>query len=93
MEPIQPIWWNHLDSREHSQILHAQVYARDHVGAGAPGHGQFLLIAKLAQLLDQYSMPENKPMQAVPSLLTPAAKVEIDPLRPPDTSKRPKGMA
>jgi len=51
--PALPAWMGVLDSREHSQIFHARVYARDHLGAGAPGHGQFLLIAKLAQMLDQ----------------------------------------
>lgn len=51
-QPLQPAWWADLDSREHSQIIHAQVYARDHIGAGAPGHGQFILIAKLAKKLD-----------------------------------------
>lgn len=51
--PAQPAWTKELDSREWSQVSHAQVYARDHQGAGAPGHGQFLLIAKLAKLLDE----------------------------------------
>jgi len=50
--PVQSRWMGSLDSREHSQIYHAKVYARDHLGAGAPGHGQFLLIAKLANMLD-----------------------------------------
>lgn len=50
--PEQPEWTKQLDSREWSQVLHAQAYARNHIGAGAPGHGQFLLIAKLAQLLN-----------------------------------------
>lgn len=52
-QPLQPAWTRELDSREWSQVLHAQVYARDHQGAGAPGHGQFLLIAKLARMLDE----------------------------------------
>jgi len=49
---IRPAWAKGLDSREWSQVLHAQAYARNHQGAGAPGHGQFLLIAKLAAMLD-----------------------------------------
>jgi hypothetical protein len=39
--------------RELAQIRHARVYAADHLDAGAPGHGQFLLIAELARLLDE----------------------------------------
>jgi len=57
--PAQPAWTKALESREWSQVLHAIVYARDHVGAGAPGHGQFLLIAKLATLLDEREPREN----------------------------------
>jgi hypothetical protein len=57
--PLQPAWTRELDSREWSQVLHAQVYARDHLGAGAPGHGQFLLIAKLAKMLDEREPHEN----------------------------------
>lgn len=52
LAPVQPAWTKELDSREWSQVLHAQAYARNHQGAGAPGHGQFLLIAKLATMLD-----------------------------------------
>ena len=58
-EPLQPAWAKELDSREWSQVLHAVVYARDHSGAGVPGHGQFLLIAKLAKLLDEREPHEN----------------------------------
>lgn len=58
--PLQPRWTRELDSREWSQVLHAQVYARDHIGAGAPGHGQFLLIAKLTKLLDEYESRLNE---------------------------------
>lgn len=50
--PYQPAWTKELEPREWSQVLHAQAYAKNHIGAGAPGHGQFLLIAKLAALLD-----------------------------------------
>jgi len=41
-----------LDDREIAQVLHARHYAEHFIKAGAPGHGQFLLIAKLSQLLD-----------------------------------------
>jgi hypothetical protein len=40
-----------LDDRERAQIAHAKDYAYRHSGAGIPGHGQFILIAKLAQVL------------------------------------------
>ena len=59
-QPAQPEWTRNLDSREWSQVLHAQVYARDHIGAGAPGHSQFLLIAKLAAMLDVCAPPGNR---------------------------------
>jgi hypothetical protein len=48
----QPAWWQTLDPREREQIRHARAYAREFASAGAPGHGQFLLIAKLSELLD-----------------------------------------
>ena len=53
-QPKQPEWTKKLDSREWSQVLHAQAYVRNHIGAGVPGHGQFVLIAKLAQMLDEH---------------------------------------
>lgn len=40
-----------LEGRELSQIWHAINYAQRHTEAGVPGHGQFLLIAKLAKAL------------------------------------------
>jgi hypothetical protein len=57
--PLQPNWTKQLDSREWSQVLHAQSYAQNHSSAGAPGHGQFLLIAKLAKMLDACEPFEN----------------------------------
>jgi hypothetical protein len=51
--PLQPGWFSQLDPREQAQIAHARAYAADHTTAGAPGHGQFILIAKLAKLLDE----------------------------------------
>lgn len=52
-EPLQPRWIDRFDPREIAQIRHARDYAERHATAGAPGHGQFLLIAKLARLLDE----------------------------------------
>lgn len=40
-----------LDDRERVQIEHALKYTDEYSSAGAPGHGQFLLIAKLARAL------------------------------------------
>lgn len=40
-----------LEGRELSQIRHALQYADQHKEAGIPGHGHFLLIAKLAKAL------------------------------------------
>lgn len=40
-----------IEGREHAQIRHAIEYSRQFQDAGIPGHGQFLLIAKLALAL------------------------------------------
>jgi hypothetical protein len=40
-----------VDERELAQIAHARAYAQLYASAGIPGHGQFLLIAKLAEAL------------------------------------------
>lgn len=50
--PLQH-WIEGLDPREQAQIRHATNYADNHADAGVPGHGQFMLIAKLAKLLDE----------------------------------------
>lgn len=50
--PEQPAWIARLDPREQAQIQHARIYRANFASAGAPGHGQFLLLAKLADLLD-----------------------------------------
>lgn len=42
-----------LDDRELAQVLHARHYAEHFSKAGAPGHGQFLLIAKLSRMIDE----------------------------------------
>lgn len=59
--PFQPAWAKELEPREWSQVRHAQAYARNHIGAGAPGHGQFLLIAKLAAMLDAQESNDPAP--------------------------------
>lgn len=40
-----------LDAREKQQVQHARFYAANYAEAGVPGHGQFILIAKLAKAL------------------------------------------
>jgi hypothetical protein len=56
-EPLQPqtqpAWTRGFDTREQAQIAHARHYAATFSISGVPGHGQFLLIAKLAALLDE----------------------------------------
>lgn len=53
MEEQKPAQWeNDLSIREQIQIAHAVNYARTYGDAGVPGHGQFILIAKLAKKLD-----------------------------------------
>lgn len=47
-----PAWRQQLDTREAAQVTHATEYATKHHIAGIVGHGQVLLIAKLAALLD-----------------------------------------
>jgi hypothetical protein len=46
-------WMNELDAREAAQVEHAMDYADRHAASGAPGHGQFLLIAKMARQLEE----------------------------------------
>jgi hypothetical protein len=51
--PTPPAWLTSLDKREQSQVFHALNYATNYSEAGAPGHSFFMLIAKLARMLDQ----------------------------------------
>lgn len=74
-QPKQPAWTRDLDSREWSQVLHAIVYARDHSGAGAPGHGQFLLIAKLSKMLDAREPHEHGPQYGTTAALHPTESI------------------
>lgn len=48
-----PQWMTALDTRERAQIFHALDYATNHSAAGIPAHGHYMLIAKLARMLDQ----------------------------------------
>lgn len=40
-----------FDEREKAQLIHALMYEKFHSKSGIPGHGQFMLIAKLCHLL------------------------------------------
>ncbi len=51
--PIPPAWLTSLDEREQAQVFHALNYATNYGKAGIPGHSYFLLIAKLARMLDR----------------------------------------
>ena len=52
-EPLQTVHWTQLlDPREQAQLQHAIHYADHFASAGAPGHGQFLLIAKMAHIMN-----------------------------------------
>ena len=86
-----PDWMRALEPRELAQVYHALAYAKDFSAAGVPGHSQHMLIAKLAGLLDKWSMPESKPMQE--GLLTPADPPKFDPPRPPGFLRKPGGFA
>lgn len=51
-EPLQTVHWTQLlDHRESAQLQHAIHYADHFAAAGAPGHSQFMLIAKMAHIL------------------------------------------
>lgn len=56
-----PNWMGDLTEREQLQIAHAQSYARDFSRAGDAGHNQYLLIAKLAQKLDDLERRTTMP--------------------------------
>lgn len=60
---IAPQWAADLDARENAQIAHARVYARSWAHVGAPSHGQFILIAKLAAKLDALEAREGPSME------------------------------
>jgi hypothetical protein len=52
-------WIADLSPREQAQVVHATAYARNFDDAGVPGHGQFILIAKLAAKLDTLEAREG----------------------------------
>jgi len=52
-------WRDKLSPRELAQVSHACDYATNHSSAGVPGHNHLLLIAFLAQLLDDLTPDEE----------------------------------
>lgn len=70
MDDSKPDWAVALDDREWEQVKHAMTYAQHHAKAGAPGHGQFLLIARLAtmvaELWDYEGPSSTDPMSSTP---------------------------
>ncbi len=90
-------WSAILDDRMRRHVDFARAYAQS-FAHGAPGHLDMMTIARLAQLIENVLYRGDiakEPVQApgVPDLLTPAEVKPIDTTRPPDASKRPKGMA
>ena len=57
-------WFSQLTPRDQEQVRHARDYAATYAAAGAPGHSQFLLIAKLADLLDGHALPQQEEVKA-----------------------------
>lgn len=51
-----PEWFRQLTPRDQEQVRHARDYATTYTAAGVPGHSQFLLIARLADLLDGHAL-------------------------------------
>lgn len=52
-------WYDHLDERQLIEVAFARTYA-DCYAHGTTGHTQLMLIAKLADLLDQYEGKVNE---------------------------------
>jgi hypothetical protein len=61
-----PQWRGDLSMREQAQIAHARAYTRSWQEAGVPGHGQFVLIAKLAKKLDDLEYQMANPPDVEP---------------------------
>ncbi len=60
-------WTDELTDRERAQVRHATLYSTGCADAGVPGHGQFMLIAKLVEMLDRYYryIPETPKVQKI----------------------------
>ena len=51
--PVRPHWRAELSERDAAKIAHAEDYAANHASAGVAGHSDFLLLAQLAEQLDE----------------------------------------
>jgi hypothetical protein len=51
-EESRPAWMNELDTRQINEVYLARLYAKT-FAHGTDGHSRLMLIAKLAELLDQ----------------------------------------
>lgn len=56
-KPPIPAWMDELEPRERAQVFHALDYQKNHAAAGIAGHGQLILIAKLARMVDRQVRP------------------------------------
>lgn len=53
-EPVpNPTWFNELETRQQDQVRFSRLYARD-FHHGADGHNNMMIIARLAEKLDEY---------------------------------------
>ena len=69
LENETKVWWTDLlTEREQLLIRHATVYSDAFSESGAPGHNQFMLIAKLAEMLNRVS---SKTGSDIPALYAP----------------------
>jgi len=63
--PIPATWRDALDERQRKQIAFAETYIRD-FNHGAIGHNDYILIAKLAEILDVAAGSKEPPKQVEP---------------------------
>lgn len=81
-----------LTEREAAEVHFAKLYAQ-HYHHGTDGHSRLMLIARLAELLEQRS-PPAAPQKADTGLLTPAGEVPKDAPMPTQWNlRKPEGFA
>lgn len=66
-----PQWQANLNEQQLAQVKHARDYENRHSGAHIAGHNQFILIAKLAKLLDEADAQASK-FKKIEELVNPA---------------------
>lgn len=57
-EMVQARWIKRLDKRQQRLIENARVYARNDP-PGGPGHNLMLIIARMADMLDEHELPSK----------------------------------